>query len=150
MVKREKTPEQGQRISAIALPLDAKYEPWTKSLVELFERTPRGQCVFQVTPRAAQMWAQGYEEAQGAFNNLWYWVDPYGQVRGHWKQLSTHGLRHIRPTELMTRYGFDGIDLAIYCGWSLGREVAMPKVATRYLYGQWIRYFPKLLKPPIG
>jgi integrase len=86
------------------------------------------------------------------FHDLKYPIEDYARhgeaVAQHWRSITTHGLRHIRATELIMHYGFDGIDLAIFCGWSLKKEVAMPSMATRYLHMQWIRYFPKLLKPP--
>jgi hypothetical protein len=129
---------------SVALPLDPKYEPWTNDLLIYClnrQTEDRNKDIFNVSPRTIQRYAQKH------FKGLSYYIEKYGDVPGHYRNILTHGLRHIRATELLNRYGFDGIDITIFCGWSITREVGMPKMAKRYVYGQWARYFPKLLIP---
>jgi len=141
-----KTAKRQGKVRAVALPLETEFDPWTRPVVEYCQaKDDPSQLIFDLTPRMMQKYAVQ------AFQGLSYHIEGYEEegksVGPHWKNISTHGLRHIRATELMMYYGFDGIDLAIMCGWSLKSQVGMPGVASRYLYLQWSRYFPKLLKP---
>ena len=132
------------RAKTIALPVEECYEPWTQSILDYFKRKHPDDLAFDVSTR--QMEADAAE----AFKGLWYWIPDYADVPGHWKEFSTHALRYMRTDQLIAYYGFDGLDLAIFCGWSLRREQSMPAMGARYaalIYRQWSRYFPKLLKP---
>ena len=140
-VKCEKVKE---RAKIIALPLQESYEPWTQSILEYFKRKQPDELAFDVSTRQMEI------DAAEAFKELWYWISDYGDVPGHWKKFSTHALRYMRTDQLIAYYGFDGLDLAIFCGWSLRTEQSMPAMGARYaslIYRQWSRYFPKLLKP---
>lgn len=55
-----------------------------------------------------------------------------------------HALRHLRATELVQKFGFEGKDLASYCGWTL-RAMGFPSMADIYLSLSWRSYFPELL-----
>lgn len=123
----------------VALPLNPVYEPWTGDLVKRFDR--RGdRKVFPVSVRTVQSYAAK------AFEGITYQIERYMKVKKHDRPLTTHGLRHIRATELTMYYMFDGIDLAVFCGWDLS-QVNMPPTTKRYLMKQWWRCFPKLCKP---
>lgn len=132
----------------VAIPLDPTYEPWIETiLMYCLNRSMKNKTmpIFKVTPRTIQNYCKEY------FKGLEYYIEEYTvgktKVPGHFKPLSTHGIRHIRATQLINEYLFDGIDITIFCGWRITRELAMPQMAKRYVYGQWGRYFPKLLKP---
>lgn len=83
-----------------------------------------------------------------------YRMDFYGKiyrrqiykVLSHPKPLRIHGLRHIRTDELLKTYGFDGVDLVAYVGWS-GRGVALPTQANNYaeIRENYQRYVKKLM-----
>lgn len=133
---------------SVALPLEAKFEPWAKDvLMYCLNRQTQNKNgkIFKVAPRTIQ------RHCEKLFKGLSYFVEGYSHLKekvpGHYRNVITHGLRHIRATELLNKYGFDGIDITIFCGWSITRSLMMPRMAKRYVYGQWARYFPKLLKP---
>lgn len=118
----------------IALPLQSK---WIPELVEYFQKTKR-KIVFDYSPRSVE---RHFSEA---FKGLTYSIERYSpqkkvNVARHENQISTHGLRHLRLSELINHYGFDDIDLSIYAGWK------MKGMASRYVTGQWGRYVDKLL-----
>jgi len=154
----------------VALPLDRRYEPWAEPLLEWF--TERGdRKAFPCSVRSLQY------AAREAFEGLYYPVDEYRRavelhaagersviwdvIPSHWRPMCTHALRHVRAFhDLMAFYGFDGLDLAIYGGWSSRvADQQLPAPARRYLHlapGEVnvsllrrlaSRYFPKLLKP---
>lgn len=125
----------------VALPLEEKYEPWTSDLVMDFAKSDRK--VYGVEDKTLERYAEK------AFQNLSYTIEKYRNnkidaiVEKHERPGVTHFLRHVRATNLMMDYGFDGTDLGIFCGWS----VNLPGQAKRYIVYEWRRYFPKLLKP---
>jgi len=164
-----------------ALPLDPKYEPWAETLAEWFEN--RGdEKAFPCSTRSLQY------AASESFAGLYYPIEEYkravqmyvdGELRplvvvgedgkerrvwdvvySHWRPMCTHALRHTRAfQDLMVNYGFSGLDLAIYGGWtSRVAEQQLPAPARKYLHlapdrvnlsllkRLASRYFPKLLK----
>lgn len=133
---------------SVALPLDGKYEPWAKDVLSYcLNRSTENKKrkIFNLSPRTVQRYCEKL------FKGFSYFIEGYSHLKkkvpGHYRNVLTHGLRHIRATELLNKYGFDGIDITIFCGWSITRDFGMPRMAKRYVYGQWARYFPKLLKP---
>lgn len=142
-----KTAKRNGKIRILALPLDKKYEPFTQDLVEYFERKKNNKKIFNFTPRTLQNYGKKI------FKKLHYQIEAYhiknNKIPLHWRGLTTHGLRHIRATELMMYYGFDNIDLTVFMGWSFKASFGPTIGASvdRYIYMQWSRYFPKLLKP---
>jgi len=152
-----RTAKRSGKIRPVALPL--KYEPWARALVGWFEY--RGEeKAFPFSMRALQ------REASILFDGLSYPIEKYRPgkdldwIDGHWNPMCTHALRHIRALQdLLCFYGFDGLDLAIYGGWSSQSvESRLPGIASRYLHliGNDVnlkllqslasKYFPKLLK----
>lgn len=123
---------------ACALPMNTKYEPWTQEIYQYSMARPDERPLFKFGTRTMQI------HAKDAFSGINYPIEKYKEAERHWRQISTHGLRHIRATELSMYYGFDGTDLAIFCGW---RDKSMPQMANRYIYQQWSRYVEKLFKP---
>lgn len=141
-----RTAKRDGRIRLIALPLEPEYEPWAADLVKYFEKRKDREKVFNFTRRTLQNYGRKH------FNGLSYQIEKYRHnkqtIESHSKKLTTHGIRHIRATELMMRYGFDQIDLTIFMGWTFRASLkTVPEVIERYIYMQWSRYFPKLLKP---
>lgn len=144
IVFRVRTAKRGGKIRACALPLEGVYEPWTEEIWDLFKKTDGP--VFRPAIRTVQAYSQEI------FQGLNYPIMRYQKVPEHWRRIATHGLRHVRATDLMMHYGFDGIDVAIFCGWSLRASQGltgspMPSMAEIYVYLQWERYVRKLLKP---
>lgn len=142
------TEKRGGIPRKIALPLNPDFEPWTKQLVEYFNK--RGE--HKAFPINRQ---QAWRKARKTFKSLQYPIEQYkifenGKIiktkEPHPKPFGTHALRHVRTTELIDIYGFDGFDLSIYCGWTM--RSTMPgatRPLERYAHLQWRKYFPKLL-----
>lgn len=151
-VFRVHTAKRNGAIRNIGLPVD--YEPWAMELYEYFQEFGEGH-VFPFTRQ--KVW----KEVRGYFSDLSYPIDEYyyidkqtGKLKkrpAHERRFALHALRHLRATELVEFYGFDGFNLAAYCGWTIRTAQAqfgvnVPKVMARYLYLNWQIYFPKLLK----
>jgi len=151
-----KTAKRGGKLRPVALPL--KYEPWARALAGWFEYRG-GEKAFPFCMRTLQ------RVSSILFKGLSYPIEKYNpdkgvEIEAHWNPVCTHALRHIRALQdLLCFYGFDGLDLAIYGGWtSQSVEQSLPSIATRYLHliGNDVnimlmkslanKYFPKLLK----
>lgn len=146
-----KTAKRGGKPRKIGLPLNKKYEPFTKQLVDYFDK--HQGVVFPITRH--KLW----EFAKEAFKGLKYPVESYNiytngevtkSVKDHNRPFGAHALRHVRASELMTNYGFDGIELSIYGGWTLRSTIGIGSSMSRYVHLNWRQYFPKLLKPRRG
>lgn len=135
--------------------LPANYEPWSASLYKYFESFGSDR----IFPFTRQKVGQ-YVHEHKVFEGLTYSIEEYSiyengklvkKVSDHERPFTLHALRHLRATELVEFYGFDGFNLAAYGGWTMMTAQAMfgvrsPKVFSRYLYLNWQGYFPKLLK----
>jgi len=68
------------------------------------------------------------------------------KVLSHNRKFKGHALRHVRVDELLKRYHFDGVDIAAYVGWSMGKEG--PDMMSNYaeIREMWQRYIKKLCK----
>lgn len=141
-VFRIKTAKRGGLERYIALPMDSRYEPWAKELLE-YCQSKGNKLVFPFTRQTLHAYASR------AFDGLTYDIEPQkvnGEAVGrHKRDAAVHFLRHIRASELSSFYGFQREDLAYYGGWSL-TTVGVPKSMARYLSLDWHGYFPKLLK----
>lgn len=127
--------------------LPVNYEPWALPLYDYFQEHG-DDFIFPFTRQVA------WEAAKKTFDGLSYTIEPYHWhrqggtvvVERHLKPFTDHALRHLRASELVEFYGFDGVDLGIYGGWTLRTAARMPTMVDRYLELGWQRYFPKLLK----
>ena len=144
-----KTAKRKGKERLIALPLNPEYEPYTKSLFNYFQGFDSNDYVFPFTRQKAS------EYSRSVFKGLQYPIDAYkiyenGLVTkeppDHNKPFRTHALRHLRATELLSRYKFDGTDLSVYGGWTLRSMMGVGSAMTRYINLTWNHYFPKLLK----
>lgn len=143
-----RTAKRGGKIRKIALPLNQKYEPFTKELVGYYEKfgnTP----VFNFTRQVL------YNYASELFRGLTYYIEAYTfkdstgnktPIKPHHKPFATHALRHLRASELMEYYGFSGLSLSIYGGWTLRSMIGVGSSMSRYAHLRWQQYFGKLLK----
>lgn len=145
------TAKRGGLVRNVALPLD--FEPWAEQLYQYIMQFGED---YAFPFKRQQVWYRVKE----VFRGLTYPIDSYivtrkgevKKVKAHKRKFALHALRHLRSTELVETYGFDGFNLAAYCGWTISTSHAMfgvrvPKVVARYLYLNWQGYFPKLLKP---
>ena len=146
-----RTAKRKGMVRSVAVPI--RYDPWAKLLYKYFQRAG-DRLVFPFTRQFL------YDKASKAFKGWWYPIDPYKiwedgklvkNVEAHLKPFGVHALRHVRATELVEFYGFDGFNLAAYGGWTISTTqaqfgVSFPRVISRYLYLNWQGYFPKLLK----
>lgn len=145
------TAKRGGIERLVALPLNSEYEPWTGKVYEYFKACGEDPC-FPFTRQ--KVW----QHSKQAFDGLRYSIErytitqPQGEhevrsvVNRHFKPFRTHALRHIRASELIEYYGFDGVDLSIYGGWTLRSTIGVGSAMQRYAHLQWRKYFPKLLK----
>jgi len=148
-VFRIKTAKRGGLERLIALPMDPEYEPWTKDLYEYF----MGFGEAYVFPFSRQ-WL--WEHSKKVFDGLYYPIERYKitkpelgitkVVDRHYRPFRLHALRHIRTAELVEYYGFDGIDLSAYGGWTMKTTLGVSGALERYAHLNWQRYFPKLLR----
>lgn len=153
-------PEQGEDYPyrLVALPLNPKFEPWGREMYEYFEASGDNY----VFPFNRQEVWEYITRKQRIFDGLTYRIKKYnypGEAEdetktsfSHPRKLKNHGLRHIRTNELLTDYGFDGIDLGAMIGWSMNstqKISASPSQAGNYaeIREAWKRYIKKLCKP---
>ena len=102
-----KTARRKGIIRPCVIPLDKKYEPWAKPLLDWFEdhRHP-----FKFVPRSIQ------RISAATFSNYEWWRAEYGS--GFEKiQFSIRSLKWLRKKNLTDFYYFNDIDLAIFGGW---------------------------------
>lgn len=125
-----------------ALPLDPKYEPWARPLLDYFI-SKKNDHVFPFTRQTLFVYAKE------AFAGLNYDIEPQKingkKIERHQREAGVHFLRHVRASELGWFYGFTPADLASFCGWSL-KNAGYSAVMARYVQLGWQSYFPKLLK----
>jgi len=143
----------------VALPLPEKYEPWTKEIYEYFKDAGDNY----VFPWNRQTIWHYISNVQPIFDGLTYRIKKYRSIRlgklravkilPHNRPFKLHALRHVRTDELISRYCFDGIDLAAYVGWTIskGNGENMPAMASNYaeIREAWRRYIKKLCIPKI-
>ena len=146
------TAKRGGMERKIALPLNPKYEPFTKPLLNYF-REHENSKVFPFTRQKA------WEYSRIVFDGLQYPIENYflskyengvrvekKPIKRHYRNFRTHALRHMRTAELIEIYGFNGFDLSIYGGWTLRSMVGVGSAMSRYAHLQWRKYLPKLFK----
>lgn len=130
----------------IALPL--QYEPWAEPLYEYMSSFGKDP-VFNFSRQ--KLWAR----SKPLFEGLHYPIEKYtiwkdGKiakvVNRHIKPFTLHALRHVRASELVEYYGFNGFDLAIYGGWTMRTTVGVSSQFDRYISLGWQSYIGKLLK----
>lgn len=130
----------------VALPIS--YESWAKPVYEYFQ-TKAGNSVFPFNRQ--KMWAYSKE----AFEGETYEIQDYKLVKNgklipvkmHLRPFRLHALRHLRASELVEYFGFDGFNLATYGGWKYSTTARTSSVMDRYLTLGWQSYIEKLFKP---
>jgi len=149
-----KTAKRSGKERYIALPLDEKYEPWTKPLYGYFAR----QGDNQVWPFTRQYVWQ-YVKDNKVFSGFTYPIEKYSvkdavtlvkkEIPSHNRNFMLHALRHLRATELVEVYGFDAFNLCVYFGWTMKSAIGISGVIDRYVSLSWQSYFTKLLKKTV-
>lgn len=142
-----RTAKRQGTVRKIALPLEKEYEPFTEPLFNYARQFGKDH-IFPFTRQRA------FEYAREVFEGLTYPIENYrpfkdGQplpvVKEHAKPFRTHALRHLRATELIEVYDFNGVELSIYGGWTLRSMLGVGSSLSRYTHLHWRKYFPKLL-----
>ncbi len=67
------------------------------------------------------------------------------RVDRHHREWTLHALRHLRASDLVDYYGFNGANLSSFGGWTTSTAMRVSSSVGRYL--DWRAYFSKLLKP---
>ncbi len=149
------TAKRGGMLRKVAVPLETT--PEAKPLLEYAEQFQPDQFLFDFTRADPLDWISRVEPV---FNGLSYPIDTYmvslegklEKIPSHQRNFKLHALRHLRSTELVEAYGFDGFNLAAYGGWKIQTSTAkfgqaIPSVVARYLYLRWQAYIDKLITP---
>ncbi len=129
----------------IAIPLEPMFEPWGRDIADYIEEADLFEPFYWST------WTQ-WKYARKTFEGLTYAIEEYYRpefksiIQEHSRELRTHGLRHIRATQLVNLYRFSPVQLATYMGWKLSGHLGGSRMMDRYVALQWHDYFPKLLK----
>jgi len=112
-------------LRACAIPLDPRFEPWAKPLLDWFEDHGE-RCPFmlneKITPKSNQRYAQ--KKAEEIFKDLkWpmgeYWSTRSGKKVGmRYNPFTPSSLRGLRRKNLKEFYHFNERDLAIFGAWN--------------------------------
>jgi hypothetical protein len=142
-----RTAKRGGKERKIALPLEKEYEPFAEQLFNYARQFGKDH-VFPFTRQKA------FEYSREIFEDLTYPIENYRPfkdgtplpvVKEHIRLFRTHALCHLRATELIEVYDFDGIELSVYGGWTLRSMLGIGSSLSRYTHLRWRKYFPKLL-----
>ena len=166
-----RTAKRKGRLRGVAVPLEEKYEPWTRPVYEYFQSCGDDYCF-----RFADNWATSIRymqwQATEAFGDMEWPMVGYTVKKGdaavkiprRWKNVTSHVMRKRRTITLMLDYDFDHIDLSLYGGWTIAQSSeGVPQALKNYLYLEpqssseplkllkkmANRYFKKLLTPYI-
>jgi hypothetical protein len=145
-----KTAKRQGKPRPIALPLEPEYEPWTQQLYEYF-RNAKGDYVFPFTRKVPWRYVTKAKTFEGLTYpieryTIWHNKELIKTVDRHTRPFKLHALRHLRASELVEFYGFDGFNLATYGGWTIKATLGTTGIFDRYLALTWQNYFQKLLK----
>lgn len=122
-------------VKSVALPTDAKFEPWTLSLLTHLKEN--GKLSFPITRQ-------------------WFWKNYRQALKDLLPKKSMHSiknpLRHFRISHLINYYSFMPYEISAYSGWSIqGTFANLGMTASSnidaYSHLMWRSYFPKLLQP---
>jgi hypothetical protein len=146
-----KTAKRQGKLRYISLPLAEECEPWSKPLYGYFI-SAGAKPVFNFTRQTIWKYVKDME----VFKGLKCPIDRYiitdkvtlekKPIPAHDRKFMLHALRHLRASELVGFYGFDGFNLATYGGWTYHTMAQTSVIMDRYLSLSWQSYFPKLLK----
>jgi len=128
--------------------IPTSFEPWAKQLYEYFQ-DHKDSYVFPFTRQT--VWVR----SKDVFKGFIYFIEDYRVLRNaelelvqrHLRLFRLHALRHLRASELVSFYGFDGFGLATYGGWKYSTAARTSAVIDRYLSLSWQSYIEKLFKP---
>ena len=133
-----------------ALPLNPTYDEngWINDVYNYVkERQGKDEGVF---PYFRQ---QLYPVAVSLFEGFTYPIVTYKSnkeilVKGHQKTFANHALRHLRATELKSRYRIKDKMLDAFMGWTAQRGSGSSAMQDRYVLEPWKEagYFPRLLR----
>jgi hypothetical protein len=145
-----KTEKRKGFVRNTALPLNPKYDVlgWTRQVFDYIKsRQGKDEPVF---PYYRQ---QLYPAAKEIFTGLTYPICTYKSVddevvNAHQKESANHFLRHLRATELWSKYRIRDQMLDIFMGWTKQRGAGGSPMQDRYILQLWKEagYFPKLLR----
>jgi hypothetical protein len=146
-----KTEKRRGFVRHTALPMNPKYDVggWTRQVYEYIKsRQGKDEPVF---PYYRQ---QLYPVAKELFKGLTYPIVTYKSlddelIEAHQKDFANHALRHLRATELRSRYRIKGEMLDHIAGWVKQRGNGLgSSMQDRYVLEPWKEagYIPKLMR----
>jgi hypothetical protein len=134
-----------------ALPLNPIYDQdgWVRKVFDyVVSRQGKEEPVF---PYYRQ---QVYPVARALFDGWKYPIVSYvtGKdgpvIRAHQKAFANHAIRHLRATELKSKYRIKGEMLDSFMGWTKARGAGSSPMQDKYVLEPWKEagYFPRLLR----
>lgn len=156
-----KTAKRGGTLRVCGVPMKREYEPFTKGVVRYFQSFDKNDFVFPFTRQ--KIW----RESRSAWKDLIYPIENYDiietdeegnpllkengskvkiNIDRHFRDFNLHAIRHIRATDLVVYYGFNGPNLSAFGGWTLSTAMRVSSSVNRYVQLDWRSYYPKLRK----
>lgn len=133
----------------VALPISNEYEPWTEQLCKYYEKKGN-DLVFPFNRQ--DVWEHIYRKNK-VFTNLSYTVVKYTRTTpdrfsvklpSHTHRFGMQALRVVRTNELVHKYSFDPLELAMFVGLAF-RLTNMPiRLEIPRTSDYWTRYIKKL------
>ena len=118
---------------SVALPLNTKYERWTKDIIKEWGKSNPFNIHRQLAWKANRI----------VFKGLNYKVTPRLKP-AIYKPISNHGLRHVRIRELIMDYNFNVLEVQRYVGWTAS-SIGVNTLVDTYFNLVWRDYIGKLL-----
>jgi len=156
-----KTAKRGGILRICGVPMKREYEPFTKGVAQYFQKFDKNDFVFPLTRQ--KVW----RESRDAWKDLIYPIEDYDKIEvdkegnplirengskvktninRHYRDFNLHAIRHIRATDLVVYYGFNGPNLSAFGGWTLSTAMRVSSSINRYVQLDWRSYYHKLLK----
>ncbi len=130
------------RLRPCAVPLESKYEPWTK---EVYNYMKGKQDPFDFESFSHYYKGSGWSDntrvwylakvSKEAFKGLMWSLKGYHNTPQRWRSATNHVIRKARTLDLRFKYRFDSLDLATFGGWkSSSADQRVPAAVEHYLY----------------
>ncbi|MGD2090757.1 MAG: hypothetical protein PVH61_31585 [Candidatus Aminicenantes bacterium] len=149
--------DEGEEVPYRLIGLPLEFDLWNQEVYDYFKEAG-DDYVFPFN--RSYVWDY-LTHKQPIFKGLTYRIKKYNynrvgkpifKVLPHPRKLKIHGLRHVRTDELISKYGFDALDMVAFVGWKLTKSGpqggAAPAMADVYaeIREAWHRYIKKLCK----
>lgn len=134
LIKKTKVRKRTQKVYAPCIPLDSKYEPWTKEVLDYMQDNDNP---FQFNTNPASSKRQLEAATKEIFKDyIWMYKEyrgvrkkedgdiEYVNIPAREKKFSNGGIQKIRVVDLISNYGFDYNDVITFGVWENNIEGA--------------------------